>query len=102
MTSETASFALILGLGLVCFAVRAGGFLVAGLLPMPPVLLRLLKHLPGALLAAMVTATALSFEGWAGPLGAAVSVATMAATRNELVSGLIGAGAAALALSMGG
>ncbi|WP_207477854.1 AzlD domain-containing protein [Arenibaculum pallidiluteum] len=101
MSGDAMAVGTILALGLVCFLARAAGFWAAGIMPLPGWLLRLLKHLPGTLLAAMVAASALASGGLAGPCGAVVGALAMTATRNALLSAFAGAGAAALVVAAG-
>jgi branched-subunit amino acid transport protein len=71
----------ILGMALVTYACRAGGYAVLRAVRPPPFVEAMLRHLPGALFMAYVTPplVAGALPAW---LGAAVVVGVQLATRN--------------------
>ena len=71
----------ILGMALVTYACRAGGYAVLRAVRPPPVVEAMLRHLPGALFMADVTPPLVA-GGLAAWLGAAAVVAVQVATRN--------------------
>lgn len=75
----------ILGMATVTFAIRAGGFLVAGKLPQTGFAATWLRHLPGAVLAALV-GPAIVNGGPAEWLAAAVAAGAYALSRNIFVT----------------
>jgi branched-subunit amino acid transport protein len=96
MMSEWQAVAVIAALGAVTYALRAGGFLLGGLLPQAGLLPRLLRLAPGNLLAAY-TAAGIWEGGVPSLCGSLVSMAVMAVTRREWAA--LGAGFAAAAAS---
>ena len=71
----------ILGMAAVTFAIRMGGLLVANRLPTTGFVAAWLRHVPGAVLAALVAPAVLA-GGVAEWLAAAVTAAVFVATRN--------------------
>lgn len=71
----------ILGMALVTYACRAGGYAILRSLRPPPFVEAMLRHLPGALFMAYVTPPLLAgaLPAW---IGAAVVVGVQLATRN--------------------
>ena len=67
------AFATILGMALVTFATRAGGLWLMGRIQPTPRIEAWLRHLPGAILAALIAPAALA----AGPAEALASLATV-------------------------
>jgi hypothetical protein len=92
---DWATLVAILALGAVSFAMRAGGYLMAGVLPATGLLPRLLRLAPGNLCVAFGAAGVVD-GGWPHLAGCVAAVAGMAATEREWVSLGAGFGAAAL------
>ena len=82
----------IIGMALVTYACRAGGYAILRVVRPPPFLEAMLRHLPGALFTAYVTPAVLAggLPAWGG---AAAVVGVQVATRNMGIS--IPAGVAA-------
>lgn len=82
----------ILGMALVSYACRAGGYAVLRAVRPPPFVEAMLRHLPGALFVAYVTPPLVNgaLPAW---IGAAVVVGVQLATRNLGLSILAGVGA---------
>lgn len=72
---------VILGMAAVTFAIRMGGLLVANRLPTTGFVATWLRHVPGAVLAALVAPAVLA-GGVAEWLAAAVTALLFVATRN--------------------
>ena len=83
-------------LGLVSFALRAGGFLAVGAVPDDHLMARFLRLAPGNLFVAFVVAGCVE-GGWPTVLGSAAALATMIATKKEWAA--LGAGFAIGALA---
>ncbi len=79
----------IVGMALVTFAIRAGGFLVAGRLPETGFVAAWLRHIPGAVLAALV-APAVAGGGPAEWTAAAAATLAYALSRNVFATILAG------------
>lgn len=75
----------ILGMAAVTYATRAGGFWLMGRVTPAPVLAAWLRHIPGAVLVAIVAPTVLS-GGPAGALAAIATVLIAARTGNVLLA----------------
>jgi uncharacterized membrane protein len=88
--------AALLAVGAVTYAMRGGGFLIAGALPRQGLLPRLLRLAPGNLFVAF-TAAGILEGGWPSLAGCLGAVTAMAATRREWAA--LGAGFAAAALA---
>ena len=71
----------ILGMALVTYASRAGGYAVLRAVRPPAFVQALLRHLPGCLFVAYVTPP-LVMGSWTGWVGAAAVVAVQLASRN--------------------
>lgn len=82
----------ILGMALVTFAIRAGGYLVANRLPATGFIAAWLRHLPGAVLAALIAPAVLA-GGPAEQLAAAATALAYALTRNLFAAMGAGVGA---------
>jgi branched-subunit amino acid transport protein len=78
----------ILGMAAVTYAIRAGGLLLADRLPRTGFVAAWMRHLPGAVLAALV-APAVAGGGIAEAIGAAVTLGIYLASRN-LLAAMIG------------
>ena len=97
MSEELQVFGVILILGLTCYAMRAGGYVLAASLRDDGFTARFLRLAPGNLFIAFVVGGCLS-AGLPGLIGILVAVATMTVTAREWAA--LGAGfTAALALS---
>ena len=88
--------AVILAVGAASYAMRAGGFVAAGVMPQAGLLPRLLRLAPGNLFAAFAAAGVLQ-GGWPSLAGCLGAVAMMAAMKREWAA--LGAGFAAAALA---
>ncbi len=75
------SLLAILGMAAVTYAIRAGGYLLATRLPESGFIASWMKHLPGAVLAALV-ANAIVVGGLAEALAAAAVAVLYLVTRN--------------------
>lgn len=75
----------ILGMAAVTYAIRAGGLLLASRLPETGFVAAWLRHIPGAVLAALV-APSIAGGGPAEAIAAAAAVVAHLATRNLLVT----------------
>jgi uncharacterized membrane protein len=82
-------------LGLVSYALRAGGFLAAGLVREDGSVTRFLRLAPGNLFIAFVAAACVE-GGWPGAIGSTAALAGMVATRKEWVALTAGFSAAAV------
>jgi uncharacterized membrane protein len=92
MTLRPEVLAAILGMALVTYACRAGGYAVLRALRPPPFVEAMLRHLPGPLFAAYV-APALAGWGAAGWIAVAAVVAAQAVTGNLAAGILVGVAA---------
>jgi uncharacterized membrane protein len=79
----------ILGMAAVTFAIRAGGLLLADRLPRTGFVAAWMRHLPGAVLAALV-APAVANGGPAEMLAALVTFGAYLATKNLFVAMIAG------------
>ncbi|MBN9365050.1 MULTISPECIES: AzlD domain-containing protein [unclassified Devosia] len=92
----------ILGMAAVTFAIRAGGLLLANRLPTTGFVASWMKHVPGAVLAALV-APAILAGGAAEAIAAAVTALIYVVSRNLFAAMLGGVLAVYLArLALGG
>lgn len=92
----------ILGMAAVTFAIRAGGLLLANRLPSTGFVASWMKHVPGAVLAALVAPAILS-GGAAEAVAAAVTALIYIVSRNLFAAMLGGVLAVYLArLALGG
>ncbi|KQU93405.1 hypothetical protein ASC89_25035 [Devosia sp. Root413D1] len=90
----------ILGMAAVTFAIRAGGLLLANRLPTTGFVASWMKHVPGAVLAALV-APAILAGGAAEGIAAAVTALVYLVSRNlfaAMLSGVLAVYLARLAL----
>ena len=93
--SDWRILAAIAALGLVSYALRAGGFLAASLMREGGVIARFFRLAPGNLFVAFVAAAC--FEGsWPGVIGCIAAVAVMWLTHKEWAAFTAGFSAAAL------
>ncbi len=81
----------IVGMALVTYTTRAGGLWVMGRLPRSPRIDAWLRHLPGAILAAIVAPAALA-GGLASALATLGAMLVMARTGNVLLAMAVGVG----------
>ena len=88
--------AVILAVGAASYAMRAGGFIAASVMPEAGLLPRLLRLAPGNLFVAFAASGILQ-GGWPSLAGCLGAVAMMAATKREWAALGAGFGAAALA-----
>lgn len=88
-TFDTAAVIAILGMGIVTYATRAGGFWLMGYVTLSPRLERFLRQTAGGVLVAIVVAAVVKGDPamWAG-LAAAVGI--MIAIRKSMTAILIG------------
>jgi uncharacterized membrane protein len=98
--SQTASFRLaIAAMTAVNHAIRTGGFVLMGYVPLTPRVRAILKALPGAVVMAIVLPLMVrgGLPAWAAVLA---SIALMAWRRNDLIAVVGGMAAAALIRAM--
>jgi len=88
-------------IGLTSYALRAGGFLAAAVLPAAGPLQRFLRLAPGNLFVAFVAAGCLE-GGRPNIAGSVLALATMAITRREWAALIAGFVAAAATAAIGG
>jgi len=93
-------YATIGVLGLVSYALRAGGFLAAGFMQEHGAIARFFRLAPGNLFIAFVTAACLE-GGWPTLVGCAFAFCAMAVTRKEWAALAAGFAAAATASALG-
>ena len=97
--SDWRILAAIAALGLVSYALRAGGFLAASLMREGGVVARFFRLAPGNLFVAFVAAAC--FEGsWPGVIGCIAAVVVMWLTHKEWAAFTAGFSAAALAAAI--
>lgn len=89
MTSETLTILTILGMTLVTYATRAGGFWLMGLVTPSPRIEAWLKQIPGAVLVALIAPTILA-SSIAETLAAVATVLVAIRTKNVLIAMLVG------------
>jgi hypothetical protein len=94
--SDWQAITVIFSLGAATYAMRAGGFLLGGLVPQSGLLPRMLRLAPGNLLVAF-TASGIWQGGASSLCGSLASIAVMAVTHREWAA--LGAGFAAAAAS---
>ncbi len=86
----------ILGMAAVTFGIRLGGYLLADRLPSSGFVAAWMRHIPGAVLAAIV-APAIATGGWGGVLAAVATALAFIATRNLFAAMVAGVGVVYLA-----
>ncbi len=89
MQTETLTLLTILGMVLVTYATRAGGFWLMGLVTPSPRVEAWLKQIPGAVLVALIAPTVLA-SSIAETLAAVATVLIAIRTKNVLVAMLVG------------
>ena len=95
MPSETLTLVTILGMALVTYATRAGGFWLMGLVTPSPRIEAWLKQIPGAVLVAIIAPTVLA-SSVAETLAAVATVLVAIRTKNVLIAMLVGVATVAL------
>ena len=95
MQNETLTILTILGMALVTYATRAGGFWLMGLVTPSPRVETWLKQIPGAVLVALIAPTILA-SSVAETLAAVATVLVAIRTKNVLIAMLVGVATVAL------
>lgn len=95
MQSESITLITILGMALVTYATRAGGFWLMGLVTPSPRVEAWLRQIPGAVLVAIVAPTVLA-SSLAETLAALATVLVANRTKNVLIAMLVGVAMVAL------
>jgi uncharacterized membrane protein len=93
--SETLTLLTILGMALVTYATRAGGFWLMGLVTPSPRVEAWLKQIPGAVLVALIAPTIFS-SSIAETLAALATMLVAIRTKNVLIAMLVGVATVAL------
>jgi uncharacterized membrane protein len=92
MQSETLMLITILGMALVTYATRAGGFWLMGIVTPSPRIEAWLRQIPGAVLVAIIAPTVLA-SSLAETLAALATVLVAIRTKNVLIAMLVGVAA---------
>ncbi len=92
MHNDTPALITILGMALVTYATRAGGFWLMGLVTPSPRIEAWLRQIPGAVLVAIIAPTVLA-SSLAETLAALASALVALRTKNVLVAMVVGVGA---------
>lgn len=92
MQNETLTLITILGMALVTYATRAGGFWLMGLVTPSPRIEAWLRQIPGAVLVAIVAPTVLA-SSLAETLAALATVLVAIRTKNVLAAMVVGVAA---------
>ena len=92
MQNETLTLVTILGMALVTYATRAGGFWLMGLVTPSPRIEAWLRQIPGTVLVAIVAPTVLA-SSVAETLAALATVLVAIRTKNVLAAMLVGVAA---------
>ena len=95
MQNETLTILTILGMALVTYATRAGGFWLMGLVTPSTRVETWLKQIPGAVLVALIAPTILA-SSIAETLAAIATVLVAIRTKNVLIAMLVGVATVAL------
>ena len=95
MQSETLTLLTILGMALVTYSTRAGGFWLMGLVTPSPRIEAWLKQIPGAVLVAIIAPTVLT-SSIAETLAAVATILVAIRTKNVLIAMLVGIATVAL------
>ena len=95
MQNETLTILTILGMALVTYATRAGGFWLMGLVTPSPRVETWLKQIPGAVLVALIAPTILA-SSIAETLAAIATMLVAIRTKNVLIAMLVGVATVAL------
>ena len=91
MHNDTLALITILGMALVTYATRAGGFWLMGLVSPSPRIEAWLRQIPGAVLVAIIAPTVLA-SSLAETLAALASALVALRTKNVLVAMAVGVG----------
>jgi uncharacterized membrane protein len=89
MQSETLTLITIMGMALVTYATRAGGFWLMSLVTPSPRIEAWLKQIPGAVLVAIIAPTVLA-SSLAETLAALATVLVAIRTKNVLIAMVVG------------
>ena len=92
MQSETLTLIAILGMALVTYVTRAGGFWLMGLVTPSPRVQAWLRQIPGAVLVAIIAPTVLA-SSLAETLAALATVLVAIRTKNVLIAMVVGVAA---------
>src|SRR5215469_9326637 len=92
MHNDTLALITILGMALVTYATRAGGFWLMGLVSPSPRIEAWLRQIPGAVLVAIIAPTVLA-SSLAETLAALAAALVALRTKNVLVALVVGVGA---------
>ncbi len=92
MHNDTLALITILGMAIVTYATRAGGFWLMGLVTPSPRIEAWLRQIPGAVLVAIIAPTVLA-SSLAETLAALASALVALRTKNVLVAMVVGVGA---------
>jgi uncharacterized membrane protein len=95
MQSEILTLITILGMALVTYATRAGGFWLMGLVTPSPRIEAWLRQIPGAVLVAIIAPTVLA-SSLAETLAALATVLLAIRTKNVLIAMLVGVATVAI------
>jgi len=90
--NDTLTLITILGMALVTYATRAGGFWLMGLVTPSPRIEAWLRQIPGAVLVAIIAPTVLA-SSLAETLAALAAALVALRTKNVLVAMVVGVGA---------
>jgi uncharacterized membrane protein len=90
--NDTLALITILGMAIVTYATRAGGFWLMGLVTPSPRIEAWLRQIPGAVLVAIIAPTVLA-SSLAETLAALASALVALRTKNVLVAMVVGVGA---------
>ena len=95
MQNETLALLTILGMALITYATRAGGFWLMGLVTPSPRVEAWLKQIPGAVLVAIIAPAVLA-SSLAETLASLATVLVAIRTKNVLVAMLVGVATVAI------
>ena len=95
MQNDILTLLTILGMALVTYATRAGGFWLMGLVTPSPRVEAWLKQIPGAVLVALIAPTVLA-SSIAETIAAVATVLVAIRTKNVLIAMLVGVATVAL------
>ncbi len=100
MSEGLSVYAVILGMGLVTYLLRAGGYMIMGRFSITPAVRRGLEALPGAIVVSIVLPIVLK-EGLPAILAIAVTAAGMIWLRRDLYAVIAGVAVAAAVRAAG-
>ena len=95
MQSETLTLITIMGMALVTYATRAGGFWLMGLVTPSPRIEAWLRQIPGAVLVAIIAPSVLA-SSLAETLAALATILVAIRTKNVLIAMLVGVATVAI------